>query len=161
MTVSCGVQLNKVAALVGLALLGLPYLPFAWIFINPLRRGELITHAAFILWSHTCYSLYKYYGSKNIPAVTISYFGDFVKDNGVVRMRKLSLLVGLMVQTISTCWFFEWAPLSSTLIASANLFGFMHFYTMEVDYKGKLGVRPFGFLPFVTAALSVAFVWLL
>jgi len=37
--------------------------------------------------------------------------------------------------------------------------GTAHFYTMEIDYKGKLGVRPYAYVAFAAAAaglLSVA-----
>lgn len=43
----------------------------------------------------------------------------------------------------------------STLLISATVLGIVHFWTMEVDFKYKLQVRPFAYLPFPLAALAL------
>jgi len=59
------VELNKAISLAGLTLLCIAFLPGL-----EASRYELLWSAMLQLWVHSVYSTYKYYGDKNIPALS-------------------------------------------------------------------------------------------
>jgi hypothetical protein len=51
---------------------------------------------------------------------------------------------------------FPGAPSAATGAALITIYlALIHFYTMEVDFKGQLQVRPYGMLPFVTVSVAM------
>jgi len=118
----------------------------------PGLRASLIWQAMLMLWTHTAYSAYKYYGSPHIPPVqmwTRNPVADFNSNDPKARLsavKKFAIVCGWISQILLA--FFALPAL--TLAA-----GVAHFYSIEVDYKFKLGVRPYALLPFPLAALAI------
>uniref|UniRef100_A0A7S3YM09 Uncharacterized protein n=1 Tax=Lotharella globosa TaxID=91324 RepID=A0A7S3YM09_9EUKA len=123
----------------------------------------LLAQASFLLWVHSIYSIFKYYGTTNIPRVSsyVDLVSDMLGKTGKIRLRaarKISVVCGVAAQAIIFLWFFgvPWLRLFSSGAFIAFL-GLAHFYLMEVDYKGSPKVRPFGMIPFLLApALAAA-----
>mmetsp|Transcript_7386 Transcript_7386/g.10268 ORF Transcript_7386/g.10268 Transcript_7386/m.10268 type:complete len:195 (+) Transcript_7386:61-645(+) len=141
------VEYNKALSLAGLTNLALALL------IVPLR-ASLIWQSMLMLWTHSLYSAIKFYGSPHIPRVgewlsnpVADFFSDEPKTK-VSAMKKLSLVLGSASQILLA---FTSLP-AATLAAATG-----HFFTMEVDYKMKLQVRPYALLPFPLAAAAIAY----
>lgn len=153
------VQWNKVISLAGLTTLGISLSPVAMDFVeNPY---ELMYISAGMLSVHSMYSVYKYYGTPNIPEVKsfASILDDAKSDlpkDQVALKRKISVLCGMASSLIVNAWLFEYYPMTTPSIISALGLSTMHFYLMEVDFKGALAVRPFGYLAFLVPLLSAA-----
>ena len=90
------------------------------------------------------YSLYKYYGTLNIPHIS-SWFGlsglfqalgiDVVHmKNQMSGWKQFSILTGGIAMSAIYMWFFEQLTLALCCYISL-VFGIIHFYTMEIDYK--------------------------
>jgi len=156
------VQLNKVISLVGLTLLGLPFTPFISSLITDTRTE--LTEACYLLSIHSMYSTYKYYGSKNIPEIQrfVTILEDNVSSNSATNLegkRKISLICGACAATFLDAFYFEMLPINPLLVASMLVFGLVHFYYMEIDFRGSLQVRPFGYLAFVVPSIALMFMW--
>lgn len=100
----------------------------------------------------------RYYGSKLIPPLsewrTLPW--DDLKDkktcmNGV---KKISIIAGSVAQEAQLYGFFMDSP-SSLVFVVAIAMGTVHFYSMEIDFKGILQVRPFAYLPFPLALCAI------
>jgi hypothetical protein len=89
---------------------------------------------------HTFYSIYKfqYYSWRVIT-----------KEKGT---KQLSIILGTLAQIVLFVGYYGWTSYS-TLLIGATALGILHFYSMEIDYKYVLQVRPFAYLPFPLAAL--------
>eukprot|EP00123_Amoebidium_parasiticum_P019628 comp28285_c0_seq1/m.47193 comp28285_c0_seq1/g.47193 ORF comp28285_c0_seq1/g.47193 comp28285_c0_seq1/m.47193 type:complete len:209 (-) comp28285_c0_seq1:279-905(-) len=157
LTVSKGVdhtlvQMNKVISLVGITILALAFLPM---FSS--MRYDLLIHASYLLWTHTAYSTYKYWDSPNIPVFPLSGWsiGATLSDlkaepkRWVAGMRKVSFWCGFFGQLIILAWNFGLVGTTVGVCVGLMLLSHTHFYTMEVDFKGVLQVRPAAFLPFL------------
>jgi hypothetical protein len=130
------VELNKLISLVGLSALCLAFIPG----LEGSRWG-LLLHAMLLLWVHSAYSIYKYYGSKIMPDVSrlrhmrVPRFGAA----GVESMKLAAMLLGAAGQLVLSAGY--WRLLSAVVFCvSAVALGIGHFYTMEVDFRGVLQV---------------------
>jgi hypothetical protein len=157
------VELNKSISLSGLSTLCLAFLPP---FSD--QKAALIKHSMGMLSVHTIYSLYKYYGSKNIPAIKEWFpFSSTMltdlrnRDTRPRGIKKLSLWFGLISQTLLWSDYLKLTPAAKTnaAYATALITGTLHFYFMEIDFKWILQVRPFAKLPFPLAAVSAWFAY--
>ena len=148
-------ETNKVLALAGLTLI-------AYSVISTDRFMLLI--AAIELIIHGLYSSYAFYGSNNIPKIsdwTISKTAKEISSRNakerLLSKRKLSILCSLISSIILETWllgYLDWTPLVINTFLSLSV---IHFYTMEIDFRGKLHVRPFGFLAFVVPIVAIGF----
>ncbi len=126
---------NKFLSLTGLTCTLLSFLPqFAE------QSRELLFQSMTILWTHSVYSFYKFYGNS---------LRKLMKDNWI---KQFSISMGVMGQLALSAGY--WGQISNTaLVTSATVLGVGHFYTYELDYHtGELKVRPYAFLPFPLAA---------
>ncbi|KAJ1461602.1 hypothetical protein M885DRAFT_584622 [Pelagophyceae sp. CCMP2097] len=138
------VEMNKAISLAGLTNIALALL------IKSMRRNLLI-YALALLWAHSAYSTWKYYGDTHIPRVETwpNVVKELKSDEAKERLwgiKKISLVLGSAAQVLLalTAW-----PLLGFGLAVG------HFYSMELDYKLKLGVRPYAYLPFVLGAAAI------
>ena len=125
------VEANKAISLSGLTLFMTSYLPH----LDGQTSSEVLFHSMSMLWAHTAYSAYKFYGNSLIK---------FMKEKTV---KKLSVALGVAGQLTLSAGY--WGYISNeALILASTLLGLGHFYSMEIDYKGVLQVRPYAYLPF-------------
>jgi hypothetical protein len=135
------VELNKAISLSGLTTMLMSFLP-----TYKKQSKELLYLSMNMLWVHSIYSLYKFYGYK---------LSNIMKDTNI---KKLSILLGSAGQ-IALCTGY-WGYISnSQLILSGITFGISHFWTMEVDFKFQLQVRPYAYLPFPIALGSLYYLF--
>lgn len=123
---------------------------------------DLLTNGAVILVAHAMVSVVAFYGESHIPYVStwpalqseLTSSRPKVRLIGVRKVSNLTATLGLAV----VLWLVGWAvaPLDMSITALAAVcLGTIHFYTMEIDYRLVLGVRPFGFVPFVLAGAAM------
>lgn len=149
------VEINKVISLAGLTVGMLYFCPF----VHQELRSDLLLHSTVMLWLHAAYSSYKYYGSKNIPHLStfvtvLSDLQDKRSSERAVGMKKLSIIMGVVAQVLVSAGYFDYGGWTSLFLAIPIL-GIAHFYTMEIDYKWSLKVRPYGMLPFVLLPIVI------
>jgi len=149
------VELNKVTALAGLTVL-----TFVFLFRgDPALSTALLWHAMLLLWAHTAYSTYKYYGDKNFPALSsfpaalAEWRSPKSKDN-CAAVKKLSIALGAVGQLALSAGYWQHIGRAALALGGVGV-GVAHFYTMEIDFKYVLQVRPYAFLPFPLAALAI------
>lgn len=130
------VEANKAISLAGLTIMLSSFLP---IFAN--MKTDLLWISMNLLWIHSVYSFYKFYE-----------FSIFVVNKEKLPTKIISVYVGIAGQIALSLGYFNIINYS-TLLLSATVLGIVHFWTMEVDYKYKLQVRPFAYLPFPLAVL--------
>jgi len=124
------VEANKAISLSGLTMLLVSFLP-QYTAIHK----ELLELSMYTLWVHSAYSYYKFY-QLDVRKV----FSDKV-------MKRLSIALGVLGQLAVSAGYWNQIPFLALSSASTAL-GLAHFYTMEIDYKYVLQVRPFAYLPF-------------
>jgi hypothetical protein len=133
------VELNKVISLSGLTTLLISFLPFmeTW-------KMNLLFVSMSILWVHSSYSMYKFYGYqlKRILAEK--------------QIKQISILLGAAGQFVIAFGYFGYITFSQ-LIISGLVLSIAHFITMEVDYKYVLQVRPYAYLPLNLALFVLYF----
>ena len=95
-----------------------------------------------MLWVHSVYSLYKFY--KFDPRKILS-------DKW---MKQLSVGLGIAGQAALSLGYFGYIDYNALLLSATTL-SIAHFWTMEVDYKYKLQVRPYAYLPFPLAGYAL------
>uniref|UniRef100_A0A7S4UF98 Uncharacterized protein n=1 Tax=Paramoeba aestuarina TaxID=180227 RepID=A0A7S4UF98_9EUKA len=139
-------QLNKIFALAGLTLLGLPHFDCSW-------------YAAFMLWIHWGVSIWQFYGKANIPSVEkfLTIPNDIVQQqNKSETIKKLSLIFGALGQLflLSYLHLFPGFGIERVLMYALS-FAVCHFYLMEVDPNFKLHVRPAGYAAFFVPIFTV------
>ena len=151
-------ELNKIIALAGLTALLCAFFAHA---------EDFVSHAQWLLLLHAALSTWKYYGDTKFPIITS--FGSALdewrskksKDNAVA-VKKASIVLAVFGQIILAAGHLGYMSLTGASFALLSLgFGFAHFWTMEVDFKYKLGVRPAGLFPFVLGPLALLAVFLL
>jgi hypothetical protein len=173
-----GRQVNKAASLTGLTVLTLAFCPK----FEGIQR-DLIWHSLLILWPHSIYSAYKFYGTPNIPKLStwpavVSEMTSSEAQKRAAAVKKLSIVVGvagqlvlwqgrLRQQTRLSPVVLTWrlatvigykGRISATALGLASVsLGVIHFYTMEIDYKRVLQVRPYAYLPFPLAAIAIGY----
>lgn len=136
------VEFNKAISLSGLCVMCLAFLP---IFERDMY-GLLLS--GFIqLLVHTVYSIYKYYGGKNIPL--FSTFIYFRRQ----WMKKLSIVFGFLAHVTFVLFGLLMGYSSAFLIGI--VLGVLHFYFMEIDYKFVLRVRPFAYVVLPLAGVAI------
>jgi hypothetical protein len=142
--VTCGrgiewtlVELNKLISLAGITTLLMSFIPD----FKSQSRG-LLGISMVTLWTHSVYSMYKWYGFK---------ISKVLEDKPI---KKLSILLGVGGQLSIVSGFYGYSSFATLALASTAL-SIGHFWTMEVDYKYKLQVRPYAYLPFVLAIPAI------
>ena len=133
-------ELNKAISLSGMTLMLMSFLPemkgtaedkknLLWISMN-------------MLWGHSVYSMYKFYQF------------DLRKVLSDKWIKTLSFFLGSAGQLALAAGY--WGKISSDMLVGAvTTLSIAHFWTMEVDYKYKLQVRPYAYLPFPLAAWAL------
>jgi hypothetical protein len=171
LTFICLSQWNKAISLAGLTVLCLAFIVPRFFFGTSDGAAEpslefqhsLCWHAFVMLELHSCYSAVKYYGSKHIPRLEDWKKSSFVSDlrdkkTFMEGVKKLSITLGVLGQVSLVAGCFGMAPgsLITLAFASSISLGTAHFYSMEIDFKKRLQVRPFALLPFPLAAAVVS-----
>jgi hypothetical protein len=129
------VEANKAISLSGLTILMASFLPQC----SAIHK-ELLGLSMYTLWAHSVYSYYKFYQL------------DIRKVINDKAMKQLSIALGVLGQLSVSAGYFNQIPFLALSSASTAL-GLAHFYTMEIDYKYVLQVRPFAYLPFPLGVL--------
>ena len=148
------VEVNKVLALAGLTLAALS------VFVLDMN---LLMFATIELVIHGAYSSYQFYGSNNIPKFsdwslrkTRKELSSKSAKQRLLATRKFSIISSVMCSIILEAWFLGYVDMSPAVSLMFLSLGVAHFYSMEVDFRGKLHVRPFGFLAFIASFISIA-----
>jgi hypothetical protein len=129
------VEANKALSLTGMTTMMVAFLPEAAEIKKDLLKISMVT-----LWGHSVYSFYKFYEF------------DYRKVISEKLMKKLSVVLGSAATFSLAAGVFEQFT-GAALAVTTTILGVAHFYTMEIDYKYVLQVRPFAYLPFPVAAL--------
>jgi hypothetical protein len=143
--VTCGrgldwtlVELNKAISLSAMTGMLMAFLPQ----FKKQSRG-LAFYSMNLLWAHSLYSSYKFWGYR---------LDKFMSDKAI---KQVSVAFGAAGHLALVAGFYGY--ISQTALAySASILSVCHFWTMEVDYKYVLQVRPYAYLPFPLAAAVVA-----
>ena len=143
------VELNKLISLAGLTILLLSFLPILQIsflrgVVDATHHHDMLVCAMVMLWIHSLYSIYKFYGY------------NWRRFSEEIKIKQFSIVLGTCGQLAISlgCW---GTITAGMLIVSATLFGLGHFFTMEIDYKYELQVRPFAMLPFPLACIVLLY----
>ncbi len=131
------VELNKALSLAGLTIMISSFLPQ---FVQ--KKKELLWISMNMLWIHSVYSFYKFYQFSPKKVVNEKW------------MKKTSVILGTAGQLALSLGYWGYIDYN-TLLVSATTLSFAHFWTMEVDFKYKLQVRPYAYLPFPLAGLAL------
>jgi len=112
-----------------------------------------------MLWTHSCYSAYQFYGATHIPELStfpaiFSDLGSADSKQRAVGMKKLSIIMGTFGQLALSAGYWGYISMHALCYLGVGL-GTVHFYTMEIDYKWVLQVRPYAYLPFALAVAAV------
>jgi hypothetical protein len=112
---------------------------------------------------HGMFSGYHFYGSNNIPRISDWTFSKTKKElssrsakERLLPKRKLSILCSVLCTMILEVWFLGYLDLAPAVCMAFLSLGVIHFYTMEIDFRGKLNVRPPGFLAFIAPIVAIA-----
>jgi hypothetical protein len=95
------VELNKAISLAGITTLSMAFLPGFEGFKNDLLLSAMVT-----LWTHSIYSIWKFYGSNNIPALSEwpSIYSELKAEDSKARLqaiKKISVVLGCGLCTLS------------------------------------------------------------
>jgi hypothetical protein len=131
------VELNKAISLSGLTTLLLSFLPAL-----QEQSRDLLYISSSLLVAHSSYSFYKFYSFK------------LSKVLSEPQIKQLSVALGVAAEGALTAGIFGYIS-NTALAVSSTVLGIAHFYTMEIDFKGKLQVRPYAYLPFPLAAYAL------
>ena len=131
------VEINKAISLSGLTTMLISFLPGL-----ESQKRELLWISMNMLWIHSVYSMYKWYGFN--PK-------KIWKDKTI---KQLSIALGSAGQLALSAGYWGFISEPMLVLTSAAL-GIGHFWTMEVDYKYVLQVRPYAYLPFPLAIASL------
>ena len=132
-------EANKAISLSGLTLFMISYLLPQ---IEEETSKEILFHSMSMLWIHSAYSSYKFYGNS---------LRMLMKEKNV---KKLSIALGVAGQLALSAGYWGYIR-TVTLVLTSTFLGLGHFYSMEIDYKGVLQVRPYAYLPFGVALLVI------
>lgn len=128
---------NKAISLSGMTTMLLSFLPEAKDMSN-----DLLWISMNMLWAHSIYSYYKWYSFNPMKVLSDKW------------IKQVSVLLGSLGQLALAAGY--WGEINyKTLLLSATTLSIGHFWTMEVDYKYNLQVRPFAYLPFPLAGWAV------
>ena len=105
---------------------------------------DLLVSALVQIQVHSIYSIYKYYGTLNIPPLEslpilkqiATGMGTKVvfQDSELSRWRQVSNVAGVVAEMIVYAWVFTYADFVTTGLVSVAL-GLLHFYAMEIDKR--------------------------
>ena len=149
-------ELNKVLALSGLVLLALGFCPG----VGEALRTSLVIQAQVMLVIHSSYSILKYYGGNNIPALKtwLQLPRDLTSTSAKARaagVKKVSVIAGSVAQGALGLALIGLLSVMGTLCWLGVGLGTVHFYLMEIDFKWRLGVRPFAYIVFPLVLLAL------
>lgn len=106
-------------------------------------RKEIITLAVLHMVGHVFFSIVKYYGTSNIPAITefpltmshVMHSDPVTRGKGI---KKLSVIFGVMAELSIFATYFE--VITSVMTAGILIvtLSMLHFTSMEVDIKLQL-----------------------
>ena len=143
-----------------LSLSGLTLFCVAWLPGLHEWRWGLIWSSMVQLWVHSLYSSWKFYGSPNIPH--LSTWPHIFKElraseakDVLQGIKKISIILGTLGQLILSGGYLQWLSTAALCYGGLSL-GIAHFYSMEIDFKWKLQVRPYAYLPFPLALAAIA-----
>lgn len=125
------VEINKVLGLAGITTMLLYFIP-------KFSDHNMLFSSLLLLWSHSMYSMYKFY-QWDIRKI--------INEKVVKRVALVFGSIGLALLTFDSVYKITWLSMG----LSSTFLGVAHFWGMEVDYKYRLQVRPFAYLPFVLA----------
>eukprot|EP00127_Corallochytrium_limacisporum_P005435 Clim_evm4s205 gene=Clim_evmTU4s205 len=151
------VQWNKVISLAGLTGLAFVFTPG---FDRICDTASLLTVSSILLQIHAAYSIFKYYGSPNIPEIQ-TFPKAFNEMNAkspkerLVAKRKLSIVLGSIGNAMLLLFELGFLTVTQAAGLAVTAVGVTHFYFMEVDFKDKLQVRPWGYLAFFAPAVAL------
>lgn len=132
------VELNKALSLCGLTTLLLSFMPLSIL----ISSSHLYLISLVSLGVHSAYSTYKFYSF------------SLARLMNEVRIKQISVLLGSLCQVLLYVGFLGYAT-GPALALGAVALGLGHFWSMEVDFKYRIQVRPFAFLPFILGAAVV------
>jgi len=133
------VELNKAISLSGLTCVILAYLPEV-----KEQKRELLFISMSMLWTHTIYSFYKFWQFNPQKLWTDKL------------VKRVSAVLGSLGQVaLVGGYFYEQVVDPTVLILTTIGFSIGHFVTMEIDYKYRLQVRPYAYLPFPAAVYTL------
>lgn len=139
------VEVNKALSLSALTTMLISFLPSDVVGWNEDKdKRTLLWVSMNMLWIHAVYSSYKFYGFS--PKRIWS-------DKAI---KRLSIALGSLGNLALVAGFFGTIS-NEALILTGTALGISHFWTMEVDYKYKLQVRPYAYLPFPLAAAVLGY----
>ena len=106
--------------------------------------------------AHAIYSTVKYYGSSNIPEIQKfpKMPTELVSDDPKVRgkgIKKISIILGFLAELSLIAVLYDYLggfAASGIVLITLSV---AHFYTMEIDQKLVLQVRPYALLTFPLA----------
>jgi hypothetical protein len=152
-------ELNKILSLTGLTII-----PFCYFMENTSE------HLYLSLWSqivHAVYSSWKYYGDK-VPYISqlftsiiqdLNQKGKAVSSKKIVLqgIKKVSIVAGVLSLLFLARHFImdNTDSMHAVLGILVLLFGLIHFYTMEIDYKFVLNVRTTGNFTIIYALVAM------
>ena len=113
------------------------------------------------------YSIFKYYGTLNIPPLeslpvikqmaTAMGMRVVFQDTELVMWRQISNVCGVVAEMAMYAWVLAYADFYITGLVTVVL-GLIHFWSMEIDHKFIMQVRPYAYLPFPLGALALAYI---
>ena len=146
--VTCGrgldwtlVEMNKAISLAGMTGMLMSFLPA----FNKQSKGLMFSSMT-LLWTHSIYSAYKFYGYK---------LERLLADKSI---KQASIVFGVAGQLTLVAGFYGYIS-QSVFAYAASVLSVAHFWTMEVDYKYVLQVRPYAYLPFPLAIAAVGYTY--
>ena len=74
----------------------------------------------------------------------------------LVGIKKVSIILGTLGQLVLSAGYLKWISSAALCYGSLSL-GIAHFYSMEIDFRWKLQVRPYALLPFPLAAAGLLY----
>ena len=127
-------------------------------------RYDLLVQGCLHVLLHTSYSTYRYYGTPNIPYITKFHkfvwqiFGEPRKRAKAIK--KISVILGFIGEIAVIATLFDYIVVFKTACLLIVGMSVAHFYSMEVDIKLVLQVRPWALLcfPLAFAAIGYSFV---
>lgn len=107
-------------------------------------RSELLFVSGTLLWTHSVYSFYSFY---DLSLATLA------KQK---QIKQISVLLGALGQIVLSFAIFGSNDVIThqTVALTTTALSIAHFWTMEVDFKWVLQVRPYAYLPFPLSILT-------
>merc|ERR1712224_761678 len=99
-------------------------------------------------------------GSNNIPLLSTwpQFFTELQSAEAkekLLAVKKISIVLGTLGQLVLSAGYLRYVSTAMLCFGSLGL-GVAHFYTMELDFRWILQVRPYALLPFPLTLLAFA-----